>query len=137
MGQSITRRQFLRVAGTAAAGVVAAACQPKTVLVEVEKEVTKVVKETVMVEGKSVEVTKIVEVEVTAAAPTGPTNALGVTLPLDALPLDQQYRLIQLGRIKTVESADQVTNTAGLLLQCILQYRIVSRLNCFFQQIFR
>ena len=34
MSKPISRRQFLRVAGTAAAGVIAAACQPKTVLVE-------------------------------------------------------------------------------------------------------
>jgi oligopeptide transport system substrate-binding protein len=108
MGKQISRRQFLHVAGAAGAGVIAAACQPKTVVIEkevttvVEKEVTKVVKETVMVEGQPVEVTKIVTeekiVEVTAAAPTGPTNALGVTLPADALPLDEQYRLIQLGK---------------------------------------
>ena len=92
----LSRRKFLSGLGAAAAGAAIAACQPKTVLVE--KEVTKVVKETVMVEGQSVEVTKIVEVEVTAAAPTGPTNALGVTLPADALPLEEQYRLIQLGK---------------------------------------
>ncbi len=108
MSKQVTRRQFLQIAGAAGAGLIAAACQPKTVVVEkevttvVEKEVTKVVKETVMVEGKAVEVTKIVTeekiVEVTAAAPTGPTNALGMTLPADALPLEEQYRLIQLGK---------------------------------------
>ena len=100
MSRRISRRQFLRVASMAAVGAAATACQPKTVTVpeevEVEKEVTAIVKETVMVEGQSVEVTKIVEV--TPAAPTGPTNALGVTLPADALPLDQQYHLEQIGK---------------------------------------
>jgi ABC-type transport system substrate-binding protein len=108
MGKQISRRQFLYVAGAAAAGAVATACQPKTVVIEkevttvVEKEVEKIVKETVMVEGTPVEVTRVVTeekvVEVTAAAPTGPTNALGVTLPADALPLEEQYRLVQLGK---------------------------------------
>jgi len=129
MSNQVSRRQFLRVIGIAAAGAAAVACQPKTVVVketievekvvketiEVEKvvketvEVEKVVKETVEVEKvvkETVEVEKVVKetvqvekvVEVTVAAPTGPTNALGVPLPADALPLDQQYLLIQLGK---------------------------------------
>ena len=62
----INRREFLHAGALTAAGVVAAACQPRTVIVEKEKEVTKVViqeKEVV----KEVEVTKevVVEKEVT------------------------------------------------------------------------
>ena len=62
----LSRRQFLYVGGTAAAGVALAACQPKTVIVEKEK----IVKETVEVAKEvtkevKVEVTKIVEKEVT------------------------------------------------------------------------
>jgi peptide/nickel transport system substrate-binding protein len=61
MAEKIGRRQFLRLSAMAAAGAVAVACQPKTIVVketvEVEKEVTKeVVKEV------EKEVTKIVEV---------------------------------------------------------------------------
>ena len=71
----ISRREFVRGAAVAAAGVAVVACQPQTVVVEkVVKEtvqVEKVVKETVQVEKevtKIVAVTKIVEkmVEVTA-----------------------------------------------------------------------
>ena len=65
MSRRLDRREFLRLSALAAAGVTAAACQPKTVIVketvEVEKEVTKVVKETVEVEK---EITKIVEMQV-------------------------------------------------------------------------
>ncbi|MBM3187372.1 MAG: peptide ABC transporter substrate-binding protein [Chloroflexi bacterium] len=89
----ITRRRLLQSAGAAAATAALAACQP----VVVEKAVEKVVKETVVVK-EAVEVEKEVTRVVQAAAPTGPTNALGVTLPADALPLDQQYRLIAVGR---------------------------------------
>ena len=95
MSKQISRRQFLRVAGLAAAGAAVAACQPTPEVIE--KEVTKIVE--VEVEK---EVTKIITeekiVEVTATAPAGPTNALGVILPADALPLDQQYHLELIGK---------------------------------------
>ena len=75
MLKEYSRRHFLRLAAASAAGVIAVACQPKTVVVEkevektvvvekevektvvVEKEVEKVVKETVVVEK---EVEKVV-----------------------------------------------------------------------------
>jgi hypothetical protein len=71
--QKISRREFLHVGAAAAAATALAACQPKTVIVEVEKEkvvtqvvevekeVTKIVAGTPVVE-KVVE-TKVVEVE--------------------------------------------------------------------------
>ena len=74
--KKISRRDFLQAAALAAAGAAAVACQPQTVVVEVEKEVKvteivkEVVKETVVVEGESKvvekEVTKVVEKVVTA-----------------------------------------------------------------------
>jgi peptide/nickel transport system substrate-binding protein len=61
MDQSkLKRRDFLRLAATAAAGAAAVACQPQTVVVKETVEVEKVVKETVEVEK---EVTTVVEVE--------------------------------------------------------------------------
>jgi putative aldouronate transport system substrate-binding protein len=74
----ISRRDFLKAASIAATGLTVVACQPKTVVVketvQVEKEVTKVVKETiketVVVEGTpkviEKEVTKVVKEIVTA-----------------------------------------------------------------------
>ncbi len=100
MSPQITRRQLLRGAGTLTAGAVAAACAapaaptaPQVVkeTVVVEKEVEKEVVQTQVVE-------KTVEVQVTAAPATGPTNALGVTLPADALPLEEQYILAAVGQ---------------------------------------
>ena len=86
--KKLNRRDFLRMAAMAAAGMAAAACQPQTVIVEVEKEVKvteivkEVVKETVVVEGESKvvekEVTKIVEKMVTPTpVPPTPKPALG------------------------------------------------------------
>jgi multiple sugar transport system substrate-binding protein len=62
-----SRRDFLRTVAAATAGAVLAACQPKTIVVketvEVQTEVEKVIKETVIVEGtpKVVKETVIVE----------------------------------------------------------------------------
>jgi multiple sugar transport system substrate-binding protein len=55
--KKLSRRSFLRLGALTAAGAAVAACQPKTVIVEkeVEKEVTKVVKETVVVEAPPLE----------------------------------------------------------------------------------
>ena len=99
MADTLSRRRFLIGAGAVAAGSVLAACQPATVVVE--KEVTQVVKETVIVEGTPVERV----VEVTPTPLTGPTNALGVTLPADALPLEEQYWLLSTGEIGSGLSA--------------------------------
>jgi len=63
MPREVSRRAFLRLAATAAAGTLLAACQPKVVEVEkvVTKEVEKVVKETVVVEGTPQVVEKVVK----------------------------------------------------------------------------
>lgn len=86
MAQKISRRELVKGATVTAASLALAACSKpaevvkETVVVreEVEKEVTTVVEK---------EVIKVVE----ATAPTGPTNAWGVTLPADALPLEEQF----------------------------------------------
>jgi ABC-type glycerol-3-phosphate transport system substrate-binding protein len=68
MNTSLSRRQLLRYLGVAGAASVAAACQPQ--VVEVEKIVTQVVKETIEVQKeveKVVEKTVVVEKEVTVA----------------------------------------------------------------------
>jgi peptide/nickel transport system substrate-binding protein len=82
----ITRREFLYTGAAAAAGTALAACQPQTIIVETEKEVTKVVteekvvKETVVVEKEvEKEVTKVVEKQVEVekvitATPVPPAN---------------------------------------------------------------
>jgi len=62
MSSKITRREFLVTGAAATVGATLVACQPKTVIVEVEKE--KVVKETVEVEKvvkETVEVEKVVK----------------------------------------------------------------------------
>jgi len=53
--KNVSRRRFLTLSGTALAGVMAAACQPKVV------EVEKIVKETVIGEGESKVVEKVVK----------------------------------------------------------------------------
>ena len=57
--KKVSRRQMLKGLGAAVAGTALAACQPKTVIVE--KEVEKIVKETVMVEGTPKVVEKVVK----------------------------------------------------------------------------
>jgi ABC-type glycerol-3-phosphate transport system substrate-binding protein len=61
--KKVSRRAFLRAFGVGAAAAALGACAPKTVVVEKEvtREVEKVVKETVLVEGTPVEVTKVVK----------------------------------------------------------------------------
>jgi len=103
MSRKISRRELLQGIALAAAGTALAACKTKvvkeTVVVEKEKVVEKPVEKVVtqVVEKEKV-VTKVVEKVVKPTQPTGPTNALGVTLPPDALPLDQQYRLLSIGK---------------------------------------
>jgi len=96
MKNKISRREFLRGFGLTVAGAALASCAPEVIkeTVTVEKEVEKTVIETVEVE---VAVEKVVEV--TPVPLTGPTNALGVTLPADALPLEEQYRIIPMQRV--------------------------------------
>lgn len=74
--KKLSRRDFLRGAGLAGLGatLAAAGCQPKTVVVEKEKVVTQVVKETVVVEGTPKVIEKIVEV-----TPTPPPTAVPPT----------------------------------------------------------
>lgn len=95
--KKMSRRDALRIGGILAAGTAIGACAKATpeVIKETAEEVEKVVKETVEVEK---EVTRVVEKAVEAEEPTGPTNALGVTLPANALPLDEQYRLVPVGK---------------------------------------
>jgi peptide/nickel transport system substrate-binding protein/oligopeptide transport system substrate-binding protein len=76
MNNEFSRRQFLRGLGLASTGAFLVACTPAA---------------TTTTGGD--------EAPAGAAAPeTKLVNALGVELPADALPLDEQYRLIQLGR---------------------------------------
>jgi ABC-type glycerol-3-phosphate transport system substrate-binding protein len=78
MAKKITRREMLRMLGAGAGATLLAACQPKTVVVEKEKVVTQVVKETVVVEGESKEVTRVVEKVVTAVLPPKPEGDFNV-----------------------------------------------------------
>lgn len=98
MNKKMSRRNFLAATGVSAAGTVLAACTtptapPAEIIKETElvtvKE-TEVVKETVEVEVESI-------VEITATTATGPTNALGVTLPINALPLEEQLKIQPVG----------------------------------------
>ena len=58
----IRRREFLRIAGLGAAASVAAACQPQVVVETVVKEVEKIVKETIIVDGEERVVERVITV---------------------------------------------------------------------------
>jgi oligopeptide transport system substrate-binding protein len=90
----LSRRKLLKLAGMGTAGIAISACAPQTVVVtqQVEKVVTQQVE-------KQVEVTTEVEKVVTPTPQKGLTNALGVELPADALPLEQQYILNSIGTV--------------------------------------
>ena len=100
MAKRLTRRDFLVAAGLSAVAAAAAACQPQTVIVEkekekvvtqvveVEKEVTKIVAGTPVVE--TVVETKVVEKVVTPTPMPAPVSVLGKQLPDDAAPLEKQ-----------------------------------------------
>jgi len=70
----IRRREFLRIAGLGAAASVAAACQPQVVVETVVKEVEKVVKETIIVDGEERVVERVITVmpDVPASVVTAP-----------------------------------------------------------------
>jgi oligopeptide transport system substrate-binding protein len=126
MAKPMSRRDFLRVAGISAIATAAVACQPKTVIVEkekekivtqvvkVEKEVTKIVAGTPVVE-KVVE-TKVVEKVVTSTPAPALVTAHGRQLPDDAAPLEKQVHLTTGGENKHLDvprdiySANQVLN---------------------------
>lgn len=76
----LSRRKLLKLAGMGAAGAALASCAPQTVTVVVTQEVEK-------------------QVEVTSTPAKGLTNALGVELPADALPLDKQFILLPIGTV--------------------------------------
>lgn len=106
MSSSISRRKLLQGAAVAATTAVAsgilAACGKEivkeTVIVEQTKEVIQEVEVTkVVVEQK--EVTKVVEkiVQVTPTPVPAPVNALGVALPADALPFEEQVVMAGIG----------------------------------------
>ena len=88
MSKELSRRQFLRVLGPAAAGAALVACQPQTIVVKetvvVKEEVEKIVKETVVVKEEVK-----VETQVTPT-PDAYTTMFGEKLPRDAAPYDQQ-----------------------------------------------
>jgi peptide/nickel transport system substrate-binding protein/oligopeptide transport system substrate-binding protein len=92
MVKKISRRIFLRGAGLTAVGALVAACTPttpeSTQAPQVVKETQVVMQTQVVKETVEKQVTKVVEV--TAIPKTGPKNALGIALPEDALPLEQQ-----------------------------------------------
>lgn len=87
----MSRRSLLRLIGVGAAASLLAACTKvvkETVVVTQEK----VVKETVVVEGATKVVEKAVEKVVTATpVAVKNINSVGVELPADAAPSDQQY----------------------------------------------
>jgi ABC-type transport system substrate-binding protein len=82
--KSLSRREFMRVLGAAAAGAVATACQPQTVVVKETVEVEKIVKETVVVEKE------VQKETVVTPTPDAYTTMYGEKLPRDAAPYDQQ-----------------------------------------------
>jgi len=95
----LSRREFLRNAGIAAAGAILSSCAtPEPQVIKETVEVEKIVEKTVEVE-KVVEKTVEKIVEVTPTMIPGEVNALGEMLPGDALPLDEQYILKEVGTV--------------------------------------
>ena len=72
--QKLGRREFLRFAGLGATVAMAAACQPQVVVETVVKEVEKVVKETIIVDGEERVVERVITVmpDVPASVVTAP-----------------------------------------------------------------
>jgi oligopeptide transport system substrate-binding protein len=95
----LSRREFLHVMGLASAGAFLASCTtPEPQVIRETIEVEKVVEKMVEVEvEKTVETERLVEV--TAVPMTGPVNALGESLPADALALDEQFILTGIGAV--------------------------------------
>ena len=125
MTKSLSRRDFLGAAGISAIAAAAAACQPKTVIVEkekekvvtqvveVEKEVTKIVAGTPVIE-KVVE-TKVVEKVVTPTPQPAPVSVLGKQLPDDAAPLEKQVHFSTAGENKHLDVPRDIYSANSVL----------------------
>lgn len=87
--RKLTRRALLRATATAAAAIPFIACQPK--VVEVEKIITEVVKETIIVAGTP----KVVEKEVTKIVKEQVKETVVVEKEVTAVP--EEYPLVQMG----------------------------------------
>lgn len=93
--QAMSRRSFVKAASLATAGIALGGCaktvvETVEVVKEVEKVVTQVVQETVVVEGEAKEVTKVVEKVATDTPVPAIVTAQGRVLPPDAAPLERQ-----------------------------------------------
>jgi ABC-type glycerol-3-phosphate transport system substrate-binding protein len=105
MSSIVTRRGFLKGTAVATGGVLLAACQPKIVEVEkiITREVEKVVKETVVVEGEAKVVEKVVkETVVVEAATAAPKKA--VTIRFHARIGEQENKLYAMQMPKFMEA---------------------------------
>lgn len=125
MARPTSRRDFLRAAGISAIAAAAAACQPQTIVVEkekekvvtqvveVQKEVTKIVAGTPVVE-KVVE-TKVVEKVVTPTPQPAPVTAHGRELPADAAPLEKQVHFDVAGENKHLDVPRDIYSANSVL----------------------
>ncbi|HEX6387325.1 MAG TPA: hypothetical protein VF177_21875, partial [Anaerolineae bacterium] len=75
------RRAGLLLAALAIVALLVAACQPETVEVPVEVEVTRVISETITEEGEEVEVTRVITEQVVVTATPEPAEEVSLTAP--------------------------------------------------------
>ncbi len=125
MAKKLSRRDFLRAAGISAVAAAVAACKPQTVIVErekekivtqiveVEKEVTKIVAGTPVVE-KVVE-TKVVEKVVTPTPVPAEVTLQGKEMPADAAPLAKQIRYNPVGENKHLDVPRNIYDANSVL----------------------
>ena len=131
MGKMLSRRNFLRTAGLSAIAAAAVACQPQTVVVketvevevekekvvttvvEVEREVTKIVAGTPVVE--TIVETKVVEKVVTPTPMPALMTPQGKQLPPDAAPLEKQVHFSTAGENKHLDVPRDIYSANSVL----------------------
>lgn len=110
------RRAGLLLAALAIVALLVVACQPETVEVPVEVEVTRVVTETVTEEGQEVEVTRVITEQVVVTATPEPAEEVSSTAPDPTT-----YTSLTFGDINTMDPNLVYDTASGQLIENVME----------------
>jgi len=110
------KRTGLLLAALAIVALLVAACQPETVEVPVEVEVTRVITETITEEGEEMEVTRVITEQVVVTATPEPAEEVSMTAP-DPTTMTE----LAFGDINTMDPALAYDTASGQLIENVME----------------